>query len=145
MSDLKRRTFFKLGLAGVALSIFKPSRASEILQESSRRVIKPRAIVLSTWHHGLAANDEAWKTLKTGGSALDAVENGVKVTEADITNRSVGIGGRPDSDGHVTLDACIMNEKSDCGAVAYLEGIDHPISVARSVMEDTPHVMLVGD
>lgn len=145
MSELKRRTFFKLGLAGVALSLFKPSRASELLEESTKRIVLKRPIVISTWNHGLAANDEAWKTLVSGGKALDAVENGVKITESDLANRSVGIGGRPDRDGHVTLDACIMNEKSKCGAVAYLEGIDHPISVARSIMENTPHVMLVGD
>jgi len=145
MSDFKRRTFFKLGLTGVALSIFKPSHAGKLLEESSRRVIPKRPIVISTWNHGLAANDEAWKVLGSGGKALDAVEKGVKVTEADLTNRSVGIGGRPDKDGHVTLDACIMDQKSQCGAVACIEGIDHPISVARSVMENTPHVMLVGD
>src|SRR5690606_14836172 len=61
------------------------------------------------------------------------------------TNRSVGIGGRPDRDGNLTLDACIMDEKSRCGAVGYLEGYEHPISVARMVMENTPHVMLVGE
>ncbi|NRA12293.1 MAG: N(4)-(beta-N-acetylglucosaminyl)-L-asparaginase [Crocinitomicaceae bacterium] len=145
MSDLKRRTFFKLGLAGAALSIFRPSKAGELLEESSRRVMKRQPIVVSTWQHGLAANEEAWKVILSGGTALDAVENGVRVTEADITNRSVGIGGRPDRDGHVTLDACIMDHQSKCGAVGCLEGIDHPISVARKVMEETPHVMLVGD
>ena len=145
MQDFKRRTFFKLGLAGAALSIFKPSKAAEILEETAnfKRVpIKP--IVVSTWNHGIEANKAAWKIIGSNGSALDAVEAGVKVTESDITNRSVGIGGLPDADGKVTLDACIMNEKSQCGAVAYLEGIDHPISVARAVMERTPHVMLVG-
>ena len=102
-------------------------------------------IVISTWSHGIKANDEAWRILSEGGKSIDAVEAGVKVTEADITNRSVGIGGRPDRDGHVTLDACIMDENSRCGSVACLEGIKHPISVARAVMEKTPHVMLVGD
>ncbi|MBM3418258.1 MAG: N(4)-(beta-N-acetylglucosaminyl)-L-asparaginase, partial [Bacteroidetes bacterium] len=102
-------------------------------------------IVLSTWIHGLEANRAAWDVLIHGGKALDAVEQGVKVTEADITNRSVGIGGRPDRDGHVTLDACIMDHEGKCGAVGFLEGIKHPISVARAVMEKTQHVMLVGD
>lgn len=147
MSKLKRRTFFKLGLTGAALTVFKPSKAAAIIEEEAnssklRRAVMP--IVVSTWNHGLAANEAAWKTLAGGGNALSAVENGVKVTEADITNRSVGIGGLPDSSGHVTLDACIMDENSKCGAVACIEGIDHPISVARAVMEKTPHVMLVG-
>ena len=141
MSDLKRRGFFKLGLAGAALSLVKPAKAGELLEESSKRIMLKRPVVISTWKHGLEANDEAWKILESGGKSIAAVEDGVKITEADLTTRSVGIGGRPDRDGHVTLDACIMDEKSKCGAVAYLEGIDHPISVALSVMENTPHVM----
>jgi len=102
-------------------------------------------IVISTWIHGLDANKAAWEVLSKGGKAIDAVEKGVRVTENDLTNRSVGIGGRPDRDGHVTLDACIMDEQSRCGSVAFLEGIKHPISVARAVMEKTQHVMLVGE
>lgn len=101
-------------------------------------------IVISTWNHGMEANRAAWQVLQTGGSALDAVETGVRVTESDENNRSVGLGGLPDRDGNVTLDACIMNHEQECGAVAYLQEIEHPISVARKVMEDTPHVMLVG-
>ena len=62
-----------------------------------------------------------------------------------MTNRSVGLGGRPDRDGHVTLDACIMDHDSRCGSVAFLEDIQHPIDVARAVMDKTPHVMLVGE
>jgi len=54
------------------------------------------------------------------------------------------LGANPDRDGYVTLDACIMDEFSNCGSVAFLERIKHPISVARRVMEKTPHVMLVG-
>lgn len=104
-----------------------------------------RPIVLSTWNHGLAANQAGWKILSKGGRALDAVEQAVRVTEEDPTVASVGVGGLPDRDGHVTLDACIMDEKGDCGAVAFLQHIKHPISVARLVMEKTPHVMLVGD
>lgn len=102
-------------------------------------------IVLSTWDHGLAANEAAWKILTSGGRALDAVEAGVRVPEADPRVQSVGYGGLPDRDGRVTLDACIMDERSGCGSVAFLEHIMHPISVARLVMEKTPHVMLVGE
>lgn len=146
MQDLKRRTFFKLGLAGAALSIFKPSKAAELIEESANiKRMAFRPTVVSTWGHGIAANKGAWKILSANGKALDAVEAGVRVTESDLTNRSVGVGGRPDAEGHVTLDACIMDEESRCGAVAYLEGIGHPISVARAVMEKTPHVMLVGE
>ena len=104
-----------------------------------------KPLVVSTWRHGLPANDAAWKVLADGGRALDAVEAGVRVPEADPEVTSVGYGGRPDREGHVTLDACIMDEHGQAGAVAFLEGIMHPISVARKVMELTPHVMLVGE
>lgn len=103
-----------------------------------------RPVALSTWNHGLAANREAWPILESGGRALDAVEAGVRVSEADPAVTSVGYGGAPDRDGHVTLDACIMDEAGRCGSVAFLREILHPISVARRVMEETPHVMLVG-
>lgn len=102
-------------------------------------------IVISTWDFGVAANQAAWKVLSTGGRALDAVEAGARIPEADPNNHSVGAAGYPDRDGHVTLDACIMDEKGNCGGVAGMEYIDHPISVARLVMEKTPHVLLVGD
>lgn len=101
-------------------------------------------MVVSTWKFGLKANEAAWQLLSAGGRALDAVETGVRVTEADPNNGSVGIGGTPDEEGHVTLDACIMDESGDCGSVAFLQNILHPISVARKVMEETRHIMLVG-
>src|SRR5688572_2077425 len=102
-----------------------------------------KPIVISTWDAGLQANKAAWKVLGVGGRALDAVEQGVMVTEAS-QNRCVGLGANPDRDGFVTLDACIMDENFNCGSVAFLERIKHPIAVARRVMEKTPHVMLVG-
>lgn len=110
---------------------------------ANKGVTKP--IVVSTWDFGVAANKAAWDILKAGGSALDAVEAGARVPEADLANMTVGKGGYPDRDGHVTLDACIMDDKGNCGSVAALENIPHPISVARMVMEKTPHVMLVGE
>ena len=102
-------------------------------------------IVISTWSHGIPANTAAWEILSKGGRALDAVEAGVRIPEADPKITSVGYGGLPDRDGKVTLDACIMDENSGCGSVAFLEHIMHPISVARLVMEKTPHVMIVGE
>ncbi|KAA8473978.1 N(4)-(beta-N-acetylglucosaminyl)-L-asparaginase [Arcticibacter tournemirensis] len=102
-------------------------------------------LVISTWDFGVEANVAAWKILKNGGRALDAVEQGVWVPEGDPKNQTVGMGGFPDRDGKVTLDACIMDENGNCGSVAALEHIVHPISVARKVMEKTPHVMLVGE
>lgn len=101
--------------------------------------------VISTWNFGKEANDAAWKVLSAKGRALDAVEQGVWVPEGDPKEQSVGLGGLPDRDGRVTLDACIMDENANCGAVLCLEHIVHPISVARKVMEKTPHVMLAGE
>jgi N4-(beta-N-acetylglucosaminyl)-L-asparaginase len=132
-----RRKFLQTTLGGAALTLTNPLT-------SFSAVAPGGPIVLSTWNFGLAANVEAWKILSTGGRALDAVEAGVKVPESDPKETSVGFGGLPDRDGHVTLDACIMDELGRCGSVAFLEHIEHPISVARAVMEKTPHVMLVG-
>ena len=104
----------------------------------------PEPVVVSTWDHGLLANRVSWDILAAGGKSLDAVEEGVRVVESDPNIRTVGMGGYPDRDGIVTLDACIMDYESNCGSVAFLRDIVNPISVARKVMEETPHVMLVG-
>ena len=146
---MKRRNFIKaasLTGAGVLLSRCIGATDPIISEEpyNEQPIIKNKPIIISTWNHGIAANKAAWEKLESGGSALDAVEAGVRVTESDASNRSVGLGGLPDRDGNVTLDACIMNHESECGAVAYLQNIENPISVARKVMEDTPHVMMVG-
>jgi N4-(beta-N-acetylglucosaminyl)-L-asparaginase len=141
-----RRNFIKTtAIASVALALnaFKAGseeNESPVINKSGR---KP--IVLSTWRFGIQANEAAWDVLKNNGRALDAVEAGVKIPEGDPQERSVGYGGRPDRDGRVTLDACIMDELSNIGSVGCLEFIKHPISVARAVMEKTPHVMLVGE
>ena len=107
--------------------------------------VKDNPIVVSTWAPNVKANAEAWTVLSAGGSALDAVHKGVQVPESDPEDTSVGYGGLPDRDGRVTLDSCIMDEHGNCGAVMCLEHIMHPISVARLVMEKTPHVILVGE
>ena len=107
------------------------------------KVNKP--IVISTWEHGIPANEAAWAILEKGGKAIDAAEVGVKIPEGDPNIRSVGYGGYPDESGRLTLDACIMDENQQCGSVACLEHIKHPISVARLVMDTTRHVMLVGE
>lgn len=148
---MSRRKFIKTSaLAAGGLLLAKCTSAAEsdavlpnaVDTNASKDLGKP--MVISTWEHGMAANKGAWSVLQANGSALDAVEAGVKITESDADNRSVGLGGLPDKDGIVTLDACIMNHENDCGAVGCLTDIEHPISVARKVMEDTPHVMLVG-
>jgi isoaspartyl peptidase/L-asparaginase-like protein (Ntn-hydrolase superfamily) len=143
---MKRRKFLNItSITSIGVLFYKHTEAKDSLNNALlSEGIKNSPIIISTWKHGVEANEAAWEVLINGESALDAVEAGVHVTESDPTNRSVGLGGMPDRDGNVTLDACIMNHESECGAVAYLEEIENPISVARKVMEDTPHVMLAG-
>ena len=143
-----RRKFLKASgiLSALALtSLPKFGKAISIEEKTSEPEQTRKPVVISTWKHGLAANDGAWKVLSSNGTALDAVEKGVMVTEDDFTNLSVGLGGLPDREGHVTLDASIMDEKGRCGSVAFLQRIKHPVSVARMVMEKTPHVLMVGN
>ena len=132
-----RRDFLKNSLLTI------PVISSATASAGEQTAKKP--LVVSTWDFGKAANAEAWKILHNKGRALDAIEQGARVTEADESNKTVGYGGYPDRDGRVTLDACIMDENGNCGSVMCLEHIIHPISVARLVMEKTPHVILVGE
>ncbi|HWE45081.1 MAG TPA: N(4)-(beta-N-acetylglucosaminyl)-L-asparaginase [Caulobacteraceae bacterium] len=124
--------------AGVALAAAGAAGA-----KTRARVKAP--LIVSTWDFGAAANAQAFAKLKNGGAALDAVEAGARVPEADVTNHSVGLGGYPDRDGHVTCDASIMDDAGRLGSVAALEDIVHAVSVARRVMEKTPHTLLVAD
>jgi N4-(beta-N-acetylglucosaminyl)-L-asparaginase len=133
---MNRRKFLQLSAITAPLIAAKKSFANGL-----EGTIKP--IVISTWESGMAVNAEAWKILSKKGRALDAVEAGAMHIENEITC-CVGLGGYPDRDGIVTLDSCIMDEHANCGAVAGIERIKHPVAVARKVMETTPHVILVG-
>lgn len=132
-----RRTFLEVMAIGLPLMACK----SDVSAQKGGNTQKP--IVISTWKDGEGVNKAAWEVLSAQGSALDAVEKGAVYMEDQI-NCCVGLGGNPDREGKVTLDASIMDHQFNCGAVAFLERIKHPISVARKVMESTPHVFLVG-
>lgn len=142
---MKRRNFLKnttLGTAGVfSVPLIPASHGAPANNLPDSTPSLP--VVIATWDVP-NATQTAWEILAKGGTALDAVEQGVMVEEADEKNQSVGKGGRPDRDGNVTLDACIMDKDSRCGAVVYLQNIVHPVAVARKVMEETPHVILAG-
>lgn len=101
-------------------------------------------LIVATWDRQ-KATEAGWKMMQGGGSSLDGVEAGARAQEADGEDMSVGLSGLPDRDGYVTLDACIMDYKGNAGSVAFLQHIMHPVSVARRVMEKTPHELLVGD
>ncbi len=141
----RRRDFLTTATLGTLGATLAGLSSTSCTGSQSKQSISKGPLVISTWDFGLQANEAAWAVLKSGGKALDAVEQGVRVTEADATNSTVGIGGAPDRDGHVTLDACIMDSEGNAGSVSCLEHILHPVSVARMVMEKTPHVMLVAE
>ena len=136
MSLVSRRAFLRRSAALGALAALPGAARTAAASE--------RPVVVATWDNR-GAIAAAWDVLGAGGRALDAVEAGARVPEADPDDHSVGLGGLPDRDGRVTLDACIMDERHRCGAVAALESILHPVSVARRVMEETPHVLLAGE
>jgi len=140
-----RRSFIKGGVLGAIGATIIPKLISTKTSKTNPNSQKGFPMVISTWEHGMAANVAAMKVLQNGGKAIDAVENGVKIPEADPESMSVGLGGLPDREGKVTLDACIMDETGNCGSVSFLQHIKHPISVARKIMDETPHVMLAGE
>lgn len=144
---MERRKFLKNSSSATAALVAAPFLTSckqeEKPTKTSTTTENSYPIVICTWNF-LNASAKAWEILKDGGNALDAIEQGVKVEEDDVNNQTVGTGGRPDRDGNVTLDACIMDKDGNCGAVLAMKNIANPISVARKVMEDTPHVMLAG-
>jgi len=106
----------------------------------------PDPLMLATWTFGRAANAAGWSHLVAqDGGALDAVEHACRHAEADPENMTVGFGGRPDAAGEVTLDAAVMCSPARCGSVAFVRRFIHPVTLARLVMERSPHVLLVGD
>ena len=148
---MKRRNFLQkaalgsIGItalgSGLAATAATPKGAKDKQDVLPSNSLLP--VVIATWSVEQATK-KAWQSMQQGSSALDAVITGCGVEEANAQGQSVGIGGLPDRDGRVTLDACVMNEKGDYGAVLCMQNIKHPIAVAKKVMEDTPHVILAG-
>ena len=135
---MKRRDFLRSSALGLAIP-------SSLMNADTLKTNKNNPVICSTWNFGLPANELAWKVLDNGGKAMDAAEAGARHAESDPENSSVGFGGLPDEKGNVTLDACVMDSTGNAGSVAFLQNIKHPVSVARKVMEETKHVMLVGE
>lgn len=126
----------------LSLISVREQHGQKFIKRSSLEAKSP--VVVSTWDSGIRANAAAWQVLSKKGRALDAVEEAAKSAEDEISC-CVGLGAYPDRDGIVTLDASIMDEFANCGSVAYLRRIKNPISVARKLMETTPHVFLAGE
>ena len=145
---MERRNFLKkTSITGLCLAVSPVIASCATGERKSKKITVTKKliipVVVATWRFHNATK-KAWGVLENDGSALDAVEQGCRVEEADLKNTTVGKGGTPDRDGNVTLDACIMNKEGNYGAVVCMENIAHPISVARKVMEETPHVLLAG-
>jgi N4-(beta-N-acetylglucosaminyl)-L-asparaginase len=148
--SINRRKFLNRSiLSSFALSLGiisckdENAKSTDVAEASLTNSEPKYPITIATWDNR-GATEAAMKELLAGKRALDGVEAGARIPEANPKDTSVGYGGFPDRDGNVTLDACIMDEKGNAGAVTFLQGIKHPISVARKVMEETPHVMLSG-
>ncbi|HMQ03146.1 MAG TPA: N(4)-(beta-N-acetylglucosaminyl)-L-asparaginase [Pyrinomonadaceae bacterium] len=139
---MKRRQFLTLPLIGVPLYFARELSGQGREQRSNLKVKTP--VVVSTWDSGIKANNAAWPILEKKGRSLDAVEAAGRASE-DEPSCCVGLQAWPDRDGRVTLDASIMEGDGGCGSVSFLERIRHPVSVARKVMETTPHVLLSGE
>ncbi len=144
---MKRRKFLQnASLTGIGVVVGSPVMASNSKKIEGESINSPNTtipLVIATWNVPNATL-KAGQVIDSGQSALDAIEQGCMVEEANAEGQSVGLGGLPDRDGNVTLDACIMNKEGNYGAVVYMQNIVHPISVARKVMEDTPHVIMAG-
>lgn len=139
---MKRRAFIKnTSLSGIGIAAI-PNAFSFTFKPQEMANNFP--ITVATWNFP-NASIKAGEMLAQGATALDAVEQGVMIEEANLNNTTVGKGGEPDREGNVTLDACIMAPNGDAGAVVYLKNNTHAVSVARKVMEETPHVMLAGE
>jgi N4-(beta-N-acetylglucosaminyl)-L-asparaginase len=147
MNSITRRKFFTATTASATAGMLSGTLQSEPETEkaSATRGTEVRPLIVSTWPFGKAANEMSLTVIEEGGSTLDAVEKGIHVTESDGGNSSVGLSGIPNAAGVVQQDACIMwGPGHQAGSVAAIEGVVHPITAARRVMEHTKHVMLVG-
>jgi L-asparaginase/N4-(beta-N-acetylglucosaminyl)-L-asparaginase len=102
-------------------------------------------ILISTWRFGLPANTAGWPHLQRAGGLLDGLEQTCIACELDPNVNSVGVGGLPDASGEVSLDGAIMLSPAQSAGVGYVRKYPHPVSIARRVMEKTPHKLLVGE
>lgn len=147
MSEMKGRTsaptrrgFLGAGVAAGALGCSAAGAAEGAVDS------RPAGPVMIGSMNSLRGMKGAWRGFAKGGDPLDAAIRVVKVVEADPNDRSVGLGGLPNEDGVVQLDAAVMHGPThNSGAVGCIENILHPSEVARLVMERTDHCMIVGE
>ena len=140
---INRRTVLKLFPAAVIFPTVLTS-SSMLYGCATKERNNIDSIFISTWNNN-NANNEAAKAAENGKNVIDSIVKGISYVESDIEDMSVGKGGRPDRDGDVTLDSCIMNHEGEAGGVCFMQNIEHPIQVAKEVMYNTPHVLLAGE
>ncbi|MCU0457342.1 MAG: N(4)-(beta-N-acetylglucosaminyl)-L-asparaginase [Bacteroidales bacterium] len=142
--EISRRNFVNATIGAGAGAMILPVTGGFGLQSLSP-VNRPLIITSHANETGQKAMAAGWEILKNGGNAVDAVEKAANIIEVDPEDTSVGYGGLPNEDGVVQLDASFMDGKTySAGAVACLENIKTPASVAKLVMQRTDHVLLVG-
>ena len=146
---LSRRDFLGAGAAAAAgLALGRPAAAQPVAPALAAPLPSPaaaRPVVIAS-ANGLRGVAKAYEMLQRGSDPLDAALAGVNIQELDPEDQSVGLGGLPNADGVVQLDAsCMHGPTKRAGAVACLEGIATPSLVAKAVMDHTDHILLVGD
>lgn len=143
-NPINRRSVLKLFPAAVVLPSVLVSNSMLYGCAPNRSMDSSRSVFVSTWNND-NANNEAAKSAQSGKNVIDSIVDGISYVESDINDMSVGKGGRPDRDGDVTLDSCIMDHNGEAGGVCFMQHIEHPIQVAKDVMYNTPHVLLAGE
>ena len=140
--SIKRRKLLKLFPAAAIIPALVSSKT--IYGCAPKSPNNKNSVFISTWSNCLA-NDVAAEFADKGYNVIDSIVEGISYVESDLDDKSVGKGGRPDRDGDVTLDACMMDHEGEAGGVCFMQHIEHPIRVAKQVMYDTPHVLLAGE
>jgi N4-(beta-N-acetylglucosaminyl)-L-asparaginase len=142
--SITRRDFLAAGATAAAgMAISAPEAAALSAAPSTAGAGRPAVIASS---NGLRGVKLAYDRIMAGEDTLDAIIAGVNIQELDPEDQSVGLGGMPNADGVVQLDAsCMHGPTRRAGAVACLEDIATPSLVAKAIMDYTDHIMLVGD
>lgn len=142
---MNRKVFLEKSSLGVSSLLISPTVLNQnSLKKNQTITSSATSFALATWDVK-SATRLAGEALELGTDSLNAAVQGAAIEEANTLNTTVGKGGAPDREGTVSLDACVMDSKGNCGAVLAVENITHVAALAKDVMELTPHVILAGE